>query len=150
MKNIKKSNINLLLIRNSFILLLLFFLTSCAGTGNKSLNRSELDTSRGNVKMFIYRESAFVCSGCLATVSLNARQIGKLGNNEYISSILTSNSNTLKVETTGLQGIGIKDDTKRFTKTNSNSYFLVEYDMKLFSAGWEIVEITKNEFESKF
>ena len=32
--------------------------------------------------MFIYREQAFVCSGCLATVSLNARQIGKLGNND--------------------------------------------------------------------
>ena len=138
------------ILNNSLVLLLLFLLLSGAGTGNKYLSISELDTSSGNVKMFIYREKAFVCSGCLATVSLNARQIGKLGNGEYISSILASNSNTLKVETTGLQGIGIKDDTKRFTKTNSNSYFLVEYERKFFSEGWKIVEITKNEFESKF
>ena len=138
------------ILNNSLVLLLLFFLLSCAGTGNKYLNRSELNTSSGNVKMFIYREKAFVCSGCLATVSLNARQIGKLGNSEYISSILTSNSNTLKVETTGLQGMGIKDDTKRFTKTYSNSYFLVEYETKLFSQGWKIIEISKREFESYF
>ena len=136
------------ILNNSLVLLLLFFLLSCAGTGNKYLDRNEFNSS--SVKMFIYRETAFTCSGCLATVSLNARQIGKLGNGEYISSILTSNSNTLKVETTGLQGIGIGDDTKRFSKTKSNSYFLVEYDTKVFSQGWKIIEISEREFKSYF
>jgi len=138
-------------ILNNFLLLLsLFLLLSCSGTGNKYLNISELNTSGENVKMFIYREKAFMCSACLATVLLNGRQIGKLGNSEYVSSILKSNSNTLKVETTGLQGIGIGDDTEHFSKTKSNSYFLIEYKKKFLSEGWKIIEITKSEFESYF
>ena len=136
--------------KNILVLLFLFFLLACAGTGNQYLNKSELNISDENVKVFIYREKAFMCSGCLATVHLNGKQIGKLGNGEYISSILVSNSNTLKVETTGLQGIGIGDDTERFNKTKSNSYYLVEYKTKLFSQGWKIIEISKREFESYF
>ena len=76
--------------KNILVLLFLFFLFACAGTGNQYLNKSELNISDGNVKVFIYREKAFMCSACLATVHLNGRQIGKLGNGEYISSILAS------------------------------------------------------------
>jgi hypothetical protein len=47
-------------------------------------------------------------------------------------------------------GIGIGDDTRHFNKKSENNYFMLEYKTKLFSEGWKIVGITKNEFESKF
>ena len=119
------------------------------GTGKTSLNRSELN-STSSVKVFIVRDKGFIASGNLVTVSLNGRSLGKLGVGEFFSSPLINQTNILKVETTGLMGIGIGDDTRHFNKKSENTYFAVQYKTKLFSEGWKIIEITKNEFESKF
>ena len=134
------------------IILALFFsiyLTACAGTGNTYLNKSELNNTSSNNKVFVYREKAFEASGNVPAVFYNNKKIGSLGSGEYLSTGITASINNIEVKSTGLMGIGMYGVIKSFDN-KSNKYFLVKYKNSLLTAGWEMIEISRTQFESYF
>ena len=52
----------------SLILAITIFISSCAGTGNTYLNKSEINDSGNNNKLYVYREKGFKGSGNVPTL----------------------------------------------------------------------------------
>ena len=132
-----------------YVIFFSIYLASCAGTGNTYLNKAELNNTSATKKLFVYREKGFKASGNVPSVFVNGKKIGTIGIGEYVSSNIMQSFNTVEVKTTGFMGIGMYGATKTFDN-KSNKYFLVSYEEKLLSAGWEMIEISKSQFQSYY
>ena len=135
--------------RYLLILVITIFLSSCAGTGNTYLNKSEINDSSNSNKLYVYREKGFKGSGNVPTVFYHNKKIGSIGVGEYLSANINKSFNTIEVKTTGFMGFGMYGATKSFDN-KSNKYFLISYEEKLLTTGWVMIEISKSQFESYF
>lgn len=135
---------------NKKLLIFLFFLYSCAGTGSKI--KPEI-RSLGQDKELAYfyfsRDKNLIASGGTIEVIFNGKSIGELGIGEYLIHKSKPGRYTLHTDSGNLAGFGMGGGrVKGLAKAGGNYFFLVSYKQSgLFTAEWNIVEVTKNSFK---
>ena len=132
--------------RKLFVVILLFLVTSCTGSGkNIVLLQQELKSNQTNI--FVKRETGFAGTAALIKVGLNGATIGEIGEQERISAISKIGDNIISASFTGLASIGAKDGFKKFKiSENQKLFFVIKQDLGLFDTKLKVYEINQQEF----
>ena len=118
-----------------FLCLLIPILSSCAGTGTKTI--PTISSSSGSTTLYFTRPSAYIAGGVLASVTVNGSQIGKLGNGEYIRHIINPGNFTIGIKGTGLNALGMGGNSISGTgKDGSNHFYIITMSLKIYSCGF--------------
>jgi hypothetical protein len=123
-------------------LLGLMLISACSGTGVKYDHSVAASIDSADSKIFIVRESAVIGSGVVLRVLVNGEAIGELGVGEVLSVPSQEGVNVIRVEGTGLSGVGpfgYKEGVYELTQSSStNRYISVELDHSIFAFNHEI------------
>lgn len=132
------------------ILILLLFLYSCAGSGTKLKPKIRSAGEDKNYSYFYFsRDKNLLASGGTIEILFNGKSIGTLGIGEYLVHKSQPGRYTLHTDSGNLAGFGMGGGrVKGSAKAGGNYFFLVSYKQSgLFTAEWDIVEVTKNSFK---
>ena len=122
-------------------ILLLSFLTSCAGTGTK-LKPSVSTDSGGATNLYFVRSSGFVAGGILSKIEINGQEIAKLGVKEYVKHQTSSNFK-IKISGSGISGMTMGNDSASGVADGKNYFYIIGVKQGLFSAKFTIQETTE-------
>ena len=122
-------------------LILLFFLSSCAGTGSKTKPIVSSNNS-GNTNLFFARQGGFIASAVLAKIEVNGIEIGKLGINEF-TKFQVSKDFKIKVSGSGVGGFGMGTDSTSGIANGENNFYIIGVKQGLFSTKFFINETTE-------
>ena len=126
-------------------LVVFLFLTSCAGTGTKTIPTVSAGKG-GETNLYFVRSSGFIASGVLAKIEVNGAEIAKLGVSEYVD-YETSNNFRIKVSGSGIGGLGIGVDSTSGIADGKNYFYIIGVKQGLFSTKFTIQETTENNFK---
>ena len=135
-------------IKNILILFIILpVLASCTGTGTKSLSMINLNVDSDEAAAFFVRKKRFVAGGALVKVTLDGKEIGRLGVGEMERVSIEPGSHTARVSITNILMAGTGSDATAFNADQGKAYyFIVDYDQGLFTGKWSITETSKNGF----
>ena len=129
-----------------FLSLLIPILSSCAGTGTKTI--PTISSSSGSTTLYFTRPSAYLAGAVLALVTVNGSEIGKLGNGEYIRHIINPGNFTIGIKGSGLNALGMGGNSISGTgKDGSNHFYIITVKQSFFSAKFRINETTETGYE---
>ncbi len=119
----------------SFILFIIIAATliNCAGEGSSYIEaRADLDQNVKGGKVYILRDTGYSCSACLVTLTLNGRNIGKIGDRETAIAVIDKKENFIKAEVKGVQTLGMAPNSAKFeAKKGENKFFIIQQKMGL-------------------
>lgn len=131
------------------VLIFLFiipFLSSCSGTGSKSIPNTSVTNSSGST-LYFARKGGYVGGGVLAIIKVNGREIAQLGTNEFTQHTVTGNFN-IKVSAGGINSLVFgKDSISGIGKNGSKHFFIIGVDAGLIQQAFEITETTESGFQ---
>ena len=142
-----------LIMKNRLLLgltLVLVILGGCAGTGERvnSTTISQLDQYKDTNRIFLFRENTGAAgAGMLLEVSVNGKNIGKLGPGEVIHSagIAGDNVITTAVSSPLVPLIKGRLEHEIFeVKDRSNRFYLVQFSQM----GWRLREVPEQVFRN--
>lgn len=139
-----KNKINKLLI----ILFLLPMLGSCAGTGTKNYGSISYDAPADQAVLFVGRKNRYVASAALPKILLDGQEIARLGIGEMERMNISPGPHKIQTKIGNVLQLGISGDASSFVAEKGKKYyFIIDYDQKLFSGNWEIIETTESGFQ---
>ena len=135
--------------RSILIIICMAVLSACSGTGMQPFSTTMQMSENSEGSVFVLRDTGFVGSGALMTVSLNGKKIGKIGKGESVLGKMSKNNNYLEANFTGLASIGLKPVQASFAKTRKgNKYFIIKLQTGLFLNELEMFEVSESTFKS--
>lgn len=131
------------------LLLLIFFtLTACAGTGTKNYSSISYDAPSDTAVLFVGRKNRYVASAALPKILLDGQEIAKLGIGEMERLNISEGSHKLQTKIGNILQLGIGGDSTSFIAEKGKKYFfIIDYDAKLFSGQWSLMETTESGFQ---
>ena len=132
------------------ILLLLSFsvLVGCAGTGTKNYSSINFEAPTDGAVLFIGRKNKYVASAALPKILLDGYEIAKLGVGEMERVEISPGSHKLQTKIGNILQLGTGDDSAAFVAEKGKKYFfIIDYDVGLFSGKWKLTETTENGFQ---
>ena len=139
-----KKKINKLLI----LLFLLPALASCAGTGTKNYSSISYEAPSDQAVLFIGRKNRYVASAALPKILLDGQEVAKLGIGEMERMNISAGPHKLQTKIGNILQLGIGGDATSFVAENGKKYFfIIDYDAKLFTSNWTIMETTEGGFQ---
>ena len=128
------------------IILLIPLLSSCSGTGSKSIPNTSISNSSSST-LFFARKGGYVGGGVLASVKVNGREIAKLGTKEFTQHTVDGNYN-IKVSAGGMNSLVFgKDSISGVGKNGSKHFFIISVQPGLLQQAFEITETTETGFQ---
>jgi hypothetical protein len=132
-----------------FIIVTSLVLASCAGTGTKNFSSINYEASSDQAVLFVGRKNKFIASAGLTKIILDGQEIAKLGVGEIERVNLSVGAHKLQTKIGNVLQMGVSADSTSFIAEKGKKYFfIVDYNQKLFSAQWEIIETTEGGFQS--
>ena len=134
---------------NNFFLLIIFFaLTACAGTGTKNYSSISYEAPTDQAALFIGRKNRYVASAALPKILLDGKEIAKLGVGEMERLNVSVGAHKLQTKIGNVLQLGMGGDSTSFVAEKGKKYFfIIDYDQKLFSSNWTILETTEGGFQ---
>jgi hypothetical protein len=130
------------------IISLLFFLSACAGTGTKNYSSISYEAPSDQAVLFVGRKNRYVASAALPKILLDGQEIAKLGVGEMERLNISVGPHKLQTKIGNILQLGTGGDSTSFVAEKGKKYFfIIDYDQKLFSANWSIVETTEGGFQ---
>ena len=130
------------------IISLLFFLSACAGTGTKNYSSINYEAPSDQAVLFVGRKNRYVASAALPKILLDGQEIAKLGIGEMERLNISAGPHKIQTKIGSLLQLGTSGDATSFVAEKGKKYFfIIDYDQKLFSANWSIVETTEGGFQ---
>ena len=133
-------------LKRLFIFFLLILITSCAGTGTKTIPNINVD-NKNIASLFFYRTGGYIAGGVLAGIEVNGEEIARLGTNEYTQYTVNGNY-SVHVFGAGINGFGM--GSGRVTgqgKKGAKHFYLIDVDAGLFTTSFTINEVTETTFK---
>ncbi len=131
-----------------FLLILFFALTACAGTGTKNYSSISYEAPADQAVLFIGRKNRYVASAALPKVLLDGQEIASLGIGEMERINISAGSHKLQTKIGNILQLGTGGDSAAFVAEKGKKYFfIIDYDAKLFTANWTIMETTEGGFQ---
>jgi hypothetical protein len=139
-----KKIVNKLLI----ILFILPVLASCAGTGTKDYSSISYEAPSDQAVLLIGRKNRFVAGAALPKILLDGQEIAKLGVGEMERLNISVGPHKLQTKIGNILQLGTGGDSTSFVAEKGKKYFfIIDFDQKLFSANWSIIETTEGGFQ---
>lgn len=136
---------------NYKIILFLFLfsvLASCAGTGTKNYSSIGMEAPSDQAAVFVGRKSRYVASAALPKVILDGQEVAKLGIGEMERINVSAGAHKIQTKIGNVLQLGIGGDATSFVAEKGKKYFfIIDYDQKLFSGQWTIMETTESGFQ---
>ncbi len=133
------------------ILILLFivpFLSSCAGTGTKNYSSISYEAPSDQAVLFVGRKNRYVASAALPKILLDGQEIARLGIGEMERLNISAGAHKLQTKIGNILQMGTGGDSTSFIAEKGKKYFfIIDFDQKLFSANWTIMETTEGGFQ---
>ena len=131
-----------------FLIAIFFTLTACAGTGTKNYSSISYEAPADQAVLFIGRKNRYIASGALPKVLLDGQEIAKLGIGEMERLNISPGSHKLQTKIGNILQLGTGGDSAAFVAEKGKKYFfIIDYDQKMFSGNWEIIETTESGFQ---
>ena len=86
----------------------------------------------GKTNLYFLRDSSLIASGVLARVTVNGKEIAKLGIKESVVHLVDSNYK-IKISGAGIGGIGMGSDLASGIGDGNNNFYLISIKQGLFS-----------------
>lgn len=132
--------------RKIALIFLLIFLSSCAGTGSKTIPDTTFNDKNATT-LYIYRTGGYVAGGVLAGIQVNGVEIAKIGTKEFVQHTVSGKFN-IHVYGSGIGGFGMGGERiSGAGKKGSKHYFFVEVDAGLITSSFSIYEVTESTFK---
>ena len=133
------------------LFIFLFFLSvlaGCAGTGTKNYSSVSYEAPSDQAVVFVGRKNRYIASGALPKVILDGQEIAKLGIGEMERVNVSPGAHKLQTKIGNILQLGLQGDATSFVAEKGKKYFfIIDYDAKLFSGQWEILETTEGGFQ---
>ncbi len=130
------------------IISLLFFLSACAGTGTKNYSSISYEAPSDQAVLFIGRKNRYIASAALPKILLDGQEIARLGVGEMERLNISSGAHKLQTKIGNVLQLGTGGDSTSFVAEKGKKYFfIIDYDQKLLSASWTIIETTEGGFQ---
>ena len=130
------------------ILFILPVLASCAGTGTKNYSSINYEAPSDQAVLFVGRKNRYVASAALPKILLDGQEIAKLGIGEMERLNISAGPHKIQTKIGSVLQLGTSGDATSFVAEKGKKYFfIIDYDQKLFSANWSIVETTEGSFQ---
>ena len=134
--------------KNFFLLIIFFALTACAGTGTKNYSSISYEAPTDQAALFIGRKNRYVASAALPKILLDGKEIAKLGVGEMERLNVSVGAHKLQTKIGNVLQLGMGGDSTSFVAEKGKKYFfIIDYDQKLFSSNWTILETTEGGFQ---
>ena len=131
-----------------FFLLIFFALTACAGTGTKNYSSISYAAPADQAVLFLGRKNRYVASAALPKILLDGQEVASLGVGEMERLNVSAGSHKLQTKIGNILQLGTGGDSAAFVAEKGKKYFfIIDYDAKLFSANWTIMETTESGFQ---
>mgnify|MGYP001199390094 CR=1 FL=1 len=131
-----------------FLLIIFFALTACAGTGTKNYSSISYEAPSDQAALFIGRKNRYVASAALPKILLDGKEIAKLGVGEMERLNVSVGAHKLQTKIGNVLQLGMGGDSSSFVAEKGKKYFfIIDYDQKLFSSNWTILETTEGGFQ---
>ena len=128
------------------LILLIPLLSSCSGTGSKSIPNTSVSNSSSST-LFFARKGGYVGGGVLASIKVNGREIAKLGTKEFTQHTVNGNY-SIKVSAGGMNSLVFgKDSISGVGKNGSKHFFIISVQPGLLQQAFEITETTQTGFQ---
>ena len=134
--------------KNFFLLIIFFALTACAGTGTKNYSSISYEAPTDQAALFIGRKSRYVASAALPKILLDGKEIARLGVGEMERLNVSVGAHKLQTKIGNILQLGTGGDSTSFVAEKGKKYyFIIDFDQKMFSANWTIIETTEGGFQ---
>ena len=131
-----------------FLLIIFFALTACAGTGTKNYSSISYEAPTDQAALFIGRKSRYVASAALPIILLDGKEIARLGVGEMERLNVSVGAHKLQTKIGNILQLGTGGDATSFVAEKGKKYyFIIDFDQKMFSANWTIIETTEGGFQ---
>ena len=131
-----------------FLLIIFFALTACAGTGTKNYSSISYEAPTDQAALFVGRKSRYVASAALPKILLDGKEIARLGVGEMERLNVSAGAHKLQTKIGNVLQLGMGGDSTSFVAEKGKKYFfIIDYDQKLFSSNWTILETTEGGFQ---
>ena len=131
-----------------FLLIIFFALTACAGTGTKNYSSISYEAPTDQAALFIGRKSRYVASAALPKILLDGKEIARLGVGEMERLNVSVGAHKLQTKIGNILQLGTGGDATSFVAEKGKKYyFIIDFDQKMFSANWTIIETTEGGFQ---
>tara|TARA_B110000211_G_C13965658_1_gene502635 strand:- start:455 stop:874 length:420 start_codon:yes stop_codon:yes gene_type:complete len=135
-------------VKNFFLLIIFFALTACAGTGTKNYSSISYEAPTDQAALFIGRKSRYVASAALPKILLDGKEIARLGIGEMERLNVSVGAHKLQTKIGNILQLGTGGDATSFVAEKGKKYyFIIDFDQKMFSANWTIIETTEGGFQ---
>ncbi len=130
------------------LLLIVPFLSSCAGTGTKNYSSISYEAPSDQAVLFVGRKNRYVASAALPKILLDGQEIARLGIGEMERLNISAGPHKLQTKIGNILQMGTGGDSTSFVAEKGKKYFfIIDFDQKLFSANWTIMETTEGGFQ---
>ena len=134
--------------KNFFLLIIFFALTACAGTGTKNYSSISYEAPTDQAALFVGRKSRYVASAALPKILLDGKEIARLGVGEMERLNVSVGAHKLQTKIGNILQLGTGGDATSFVAEKGKKYyFIIDFDQKMFSANWTIIETTEGGFQ---
>lgn len=131
-----------------FLLIIFFALTACAGTGTKNYSSISYEAPSDQAALFVGRKNRYMASAALPKILLDGKEIAKLGVGEMERLNVSVGAHKLQTKIGNVLQLGTGGDSTSFVAEKGKKYyFIIDYDQKMFSANWTIMETTEGGFQ---
>ena len=129
-----------------FLVFLIPFLSSCSGTGSKSIPNTSISNTSSST-LFFARKGGYVGGGVLASIKVNGKEIAKLGTKEFTQHSVSGNFN-IKVSASGINSLVFGKDSLSGSGTNGSKHFyIINVETGLLQGSFKITETTESGFQ---
>ena len=101
-----------------FLVFLIPFLSSCSGTGSKSIPNTSISNTSSST-LFFARKGGYVGGGVLASIKVNGKEIAKLGTKEFTQHTVSGNFR-IQVAGSGMIAFVFRRDATTATRSNGS------------------------------
>ena len=129
-----------------FLFFLIPFLSSCSGTGSKSIPNTSISNTSSST-LFFARKGGYVGGGVLASIKVNGKEIAKLGTKEFTQHTVSGNFR-IQVAGSGINGFVFGRDATSGTGSNgSNHFYIIDVKAGIPYGSFTITETTETGFQ---
>lgn len=131
------------------IIILFLLLSSCAGTGSKEMPSVNHSIKKNMSELYFARSKSLIGGGVVANITINGKQVGKLGVGEFLKYEISPGSYSILVEGDSLNRLLMNSaDFRGKIKEGERMFFLIEYEYNFLLHSFSILKTSIRTFEN--